>query len=195
MPLSPIICTFILKTAPQHIFSCFLRSVLLNHCYESIALLFEIKITQMQKSKQLILLGATKPSVEAQYLTIGGGKEMPVQNRTEKDLYNIILNDLYNFRLFWKTSDIFSSKVIFTKLGFDSGSELWWSNPWGAGLFCTNGNTGTPHQTQIQIQCNTIQNTKNTTKIQMQANLVFWTKYTQLQRKEREKRKRNIWTI
>ena len=109
----------------------------------------------MQKSKQLILLGAAKPSVEAQYLTIGGGKEMPVLNKTEKDLYNIILNDLYNFRLFWKTSDIFSSKVSLTKLGFDSGSELWWSNPWGVGLFCTNGNTGTPHQTQIQIQCNT----------------------------------------
>ena len=81
----------------------------------------------MQKSKQLILLGATKPSVEAQYLTIEGGKEMPVLNKTEKDLYNIILNDLYNLILdYFEKSQIFFSlkKVSLTKLGFDSGSEL-----------------------------------------------------------------------
>ena len=68
----------------------------------------------MQKSKQLILLGATKPSIEAQYLTIGGGKEMPVLNKTEKDLYNIILNDLYNSILdyFEKSQILFSLQKL-----------------------------------------------------------------------------------
>ena len=67
----------------------------------------------MQKSKQLILLGAAKPSVEAQYLTIGGGKEMPVLKKTEKDLYNIIFNDLYNSILdYFENPQIFSLRKL-----------------------------------------------------------------------------------